>query len=308
MFCFAVLENVTLNAGTAPKLMSGPGRNIDLSKITVLNSISTMKSGTSAGNLLLMPDGKLKAVSASGKTPGTTKYITSKKQLLGNRPPKAVKKMSYVPSNPLPPPANLTSQDIMDLPIVFADDNQILTRDNTIQPDVGQPAFKIANPTTSGKFVFLNKQPVQGNASVMVPPPVKKPMTVKSGTAPIKFTKIILSKRPVGDEGKTNLQSRLSAFPSDISIRKVEPSQSEPVDLENELVATAVPNPNFAKDLKNVTVFTKQPDSSGLSKPLQVIINEALAKRSATLAQMGEDPDPDDPDYKPPKNMKLESL
>lgn len=269
---------------------------------------------------------------------GPTKYITSKKQLLGNRPSKTVKKVSYMPTNTLPPPANLTSQDIMDLPIVFADDNQILTRDNTIQPDLPpaqppppqNPAFKIANPTTSGKFVFVNKQvPLQsgGSSNIIISQAnIKKATTavpVKSSGNPIKFTKIILSKRPVSEETKSTnpvMISKISNLSSEITVKKLDtPTSSaatpagaggEAIDLENELVATAVPNPNFVRNdnMKNMTIITKKPDGSSekLAKPLQLIINEALAKRSAALADL-EDPDPDDPDYIPPKNIKLDN-
>lgn len=92
-------------------------------------------------------------------------------------------------------------------------------------------------------------------------------------------------------------------------MKKLDPSMAitnEPIDLENELVATAVPNPNFVKheNLKSMTIITKRPDSSEKgSKPLQVIISEALARQSAERRD-----DPDDPDYIPPKNMKLETL
>lgn len=58
----SVLENVTLNTGNSAKLVSSSGRSIDLSKITVLNSLGPVKSSSSSGNVLLMPDGKIKAV------------------------------------------------------------------------------------------------------------------------------------------------------------------------------------------------------------------------------------------------------
>lgn len=235
----------------------------------------------------------------------------------------------------LPPPANLTSQDIMDLPIVFADDNQILTRDNTIQPDLPpsqpppsqSPAFKIANSTSSGKFVFVNKQvPLQSGSSgniIISQTNIKKcasAVPVKSSGNPIKFTKIILSKRPVSEETKnTNpvMISKISNLSSEITVKKLDASMSsaaavgEAIDLENELVATAVPNPNFARNdnMKSMTIITKKPDGSSekLTKPLQLIINDALTKRPAALAEL-EDPDPDDPDYIPPKNMKLDNV
>lgn len=93
-----------------------------------------------------------------------------------------------------------------------------------------------------------------------------------------------------------------------IPIAVVETSVPEAVDLENELVATAVPKPNFSKEIKNLTIITKKPDGKGgemFSKPLQTIINEALAKRNAALAEVGVD-DETDPDYVPPKSVKLD--
>lgn len=63
-----VLENVTLNSGTTAKLISNNGRTIDLSKITVINSVKG--SNTAVGNVLLLPDGKLKTVHSSTKGNG----------------------------------------------------------------------------------------------------------------------------------------------------------------------------------------------------------------------------------------------
>lgn len=66
-----VLENVTLNTGNSTKLISASGRSIDLSKITVLNSIAAVSKTSSSGNVLLMPDGKIKTVGPNQKTPGS---------------------------------------------------------------------------------------------------------------------------------------------------------------------------------------------------------------------------------------------
>lgn len=241
--------------------------------------------------------------------------------MLGNRPPKTLKKSFNPIQTALPPPSNLTSQDIMDLPIVFADDNQILTRDNTIKPDIPSPplppptttAYKIANPTSTGKLVFVNKQlPTSSNSGniIISPANVKKStVPVKTSGNPIKFTKIILTKQTAADESKPLTISKIGGLSSEITVKKLDPASvisSEPIDLENELVATAVPNPNFAKNecARNMAIITKKPDSGSEkpSKPLQVIISEALAKRTA------EEMDEDDPDYVPPKKMKLEHM
>lgn len=90
------------------------------------------------------------------------------------RPPPPPEHQS-LPSQ-LPPP---TSLDIMDLPIIFADDNQVLTDDYTVQKTANEikhgvpaparppstpalppptPSPTISNPV--GKLVILNKQPI----------------------------------------------------------------------------------------------------------------------------------------------------
>lgn len=76
-FSFAVLENVTVNTGASAKLISSSGKTIDLSKITVLNSINSTKPGTSLTNVVLMPDGKLKTVGPAVKSSGTINTLTS---------------------------------------------------------------------------------------------------------------------------------------------------------------------------------------------------------------------------------------
>lgn len=257
---------------------------------------------------------------------GVAKYITSKKQLLGNKPPRQPKKSSCV-STPLatnlPPPTNLTSQDIMDLPIIFADDNQMITDTNTVQPELVTPppshTVKTTNSTSTGKVVFLNKHMSYQNAGnvIISQSSLKKPTVTLATKAPsntVKYTKIILSKRPGAEDNKSANSSIIAKFSNlspEISVKKVEPpgQAPEPFDLEKELVATAVPKPNFRKlDAKNVTIVSKNSEGvkseTLLPRPLQTILNEALAKRSAEMAELIDDET--DPDYVPPKNMKLE--
>lgn len=253
-----------------------------------------------------------------------TKYITSKKQLLGNKPPKLMKKSSYVPTPlpvTLPSPTNLTSQDIMDLPIIFADDNQVITDNSAIQPELvpTTQTLKLQNPNSGGKFVFVNKQvPFQNTGNIIISQSNAKRSApnapAKSPANTIKYTKIILSKRPTSDDMKSvssSIMTKISNLSPEISVKKVGPvvATSEPIDLENELVATAVPKPNFGKtDVKTVTIIAKKPDGKcELPKPLQTILNEALAKRSAEMAELAVD-DENDPDYVPPKSIKLDSL
>ncbi|XP_018566282.1 KAT8 regulatory NSL complex subunit 3 isoform X2 [Anoplophora glabripennis] len=326
-----VLENVTLNSSTTAKLISNNGRTIDLSKITVINSVKG--SNTAVGNVLLLPDGKLKTVHSSstkgsGGAPillplspqrGPTKvnrgkYITAKRQLLTTKPPRPLKKPIYVPTSTvpstLPPPTNLTTQDIMDLPIIFADDNQIL--DTTLPTDLtgnvsnsGTP--KIITSQTSGKFMLVNKQTGSSGNFIITPSGVKKPSPISFGKQPPKYTKIILSsKRSNVEELKSNTQ--IHTLSPEITVKKVpscervtekvhSSSLMELIDLENEIEATAVPKPNLStSDIKNITVL---PKSSGDN----FVLNTEDLKRSSSVVDIT---DEGDPDYIPPKNLKLE--
>lgn len=191
------------------------------------------------------------------------------------------------------PPTNLTSQDIMDLPIIFADDNQILTN-NVIKPSEVPNVVETNQQvkTTPGKFVFLNKHiPSQGTSAVQT---LKRPAPVqtiqnKINRNSVKYAKIILSKRINNDDSKTIVNSAV-----DIATKKEESATSfENIDLESELVATAVPKPNFGKDIKNITViYKKSLDADNKShdtitiKPIQTLLNDQLAKRAASQAEL----------------------
>lgn len=242
------------------------------------------------------------------------KYITSKKQLIGHKPPKPVKKVSYVPHPPpiqtnLPPPTNLTTQDIMDLPIIFADDNQLLDP-NTVQPEIIPPPPPVQPQpskiiTSAGnKFVVLNKQVTSQSASnfIITPTNIRKIQPMASMKNP-KYTKIILSKR---DETKNSgVMSQISNLSPEISVRRIIPEKqspmatsqftlSEPIDLEAEIVATAVPKPNIVgSELKNITIFSKKAMESIRtemhSKPItmtQSIKIDDCNKRTASEAEM----------------------
>ncbi|CAH0559591.1 unnamed protein product [Brassicogethes aeneus] len=319
-----VLENVTLNSSATAKLISNTGRTIDLSKITVINPSNQGKCGNNMGNVILLPDGKIKAVHGStikgtGNTPILLpgikggKYITSKRQLIGNKPPRPLKKISFMHQNSmqtLPPPTNLTTQDIMDLPIIFADDNQILdtpiAEDLTTSVQMQQP--KVAPPTNTNKFVLVNKQ-MSSSSNFIISPSVKKSPINLQKQQP-KYTKIILSKRNSTEEKKgSNLITKISGLPSDITVKKLESSSSstftlaspdEAFDLENELVATAVPKPNLStSDVKNITIFKQA--SGGINSPLHPLYCGDLKRPKERM-----EVDSDDPDYIPPKSMKYE--
>ncbi|XP_049820569.1 KAT8 regulatory NSL complex subunit 3 isoform X3 [Aethina tumida] len=368
-----VLENVTLNSSTTAKLISNSGRTIDLSKITVINSRSEIAS-TSSGlkttpmsNVILMPDGTLKTVHSASAVKGVAtasmtltststivsktatltttttnskgkagKFITSKRQLIGNKPTRPMKKITYniqQPGHHLAPPTNLTTQDIMNLPIVFADDhvlnatsvasiagavsNAVVNSTNsTPETNVvhGQPttvAGKIIGP--ANKFVLVNKQ-ISGGGNFIISPNSIKKVTAGSGLQKQpKFTKIILSKRSTTagvaapapsatvtpstsghDESKPTIIKKMMTLPSEITVKKTptmmgssSQHMDEGFDLENELVATAVPKPNFAtSDVKNITVL--QSSSS--------VHNLVMEEQAKTTKE-----DENDPDYLPPK-------
>lgn len=212
----------------------------------------------------------------------------------------------------------------MDLPIIFADDNQIIPDTNTIQPELLTPppshTLKTTNPTSTGKVVFLNKHVSYQNAGnvIISQSSLKKPTVTLANKAPsstVKYTKIILSKRPAAEDTKSansSIIAKISNLSPEISVKKVESPGPlpEPFDLEKELVATTVPKPSFRKlDAKNITIVSGKNSESAknealLPRPLQTILNEALAKRSAEMAKLIDDET--DPDYIPPKNMKLD--
>ncbi|XP_050506248.1 KAT8 regulatory NSL complex subunit 3 isoform X3 [Diabrotica virgifera virgifera] len=184
-----VLENVTLNC-TGGKLY--PNRTIDLSKLTLLNS--TKSANTSVSNVLLLPDGKIKTIGNTIKGTGGTpilvtstksvsrqttnpgqKYITSKKQLIAQKPPTPIKKSAYkYASNTEPsiPTSNLTTQDIMDLPIIFADDNQIINSNSSTTPHISANTL---NSVSSAAATSVSSVPL---VSQVTPGPLEKQPTI----------------------------------------------------------------------------------------------------------------------------------
>jgi hypothetical protein len=240
-----VLENVKLSSGMTPKLFSNNGKMIDMSKVSVINAKTT-----NGNSLVLLPDGKIKNLTSNVKVSGG-RYITSKRQLLGNKPPKPVKKISYI-SQPcslqtatLPPPTNLTTQDIMDLPIIFADDNQIL--DSTLtQPEVKSVSQIVTSPSklisanTGNKFMLINKP-----NNFIISPTSKTISALQPAKVTPKYTKIILSSKRVPElSTASNLVTKISP---EISVKKVveneAPSQGTPMeelDLENEIAASTL--------------------------------------------------------------------
>ncbi|XP_018321326.1 KAT8 regulatory NSL complex subunit 3 [Agrilus planipennis] len=298
-----VLDNVTITPGTPARFFSSHGKALDVNKMSrISGNYGKDNTGTSFGNMMLMAEGKLKSsgtmIRGTGNTPVIlpvsknkqqvgptryTKYITSKQ--LPVKKPVNLNQTAPVSSfnATLSPPTNLTSQDIMDLPIIFADDNQMLTH-NTIQPaptefvqqNISKPSLPPPPPppaaTTPGKLIFMNKSSASASSvSTSTPTSIiitnsslKRPalsVPVRASTHPVKYTKIILSRAGTSStitETKNgtsplSIEGKLSGLPADISVKKVEvPSNKgtdnylEPIDLEKELVATTVPKPNYA--------------------------------------------------------------
>lgn len=152
----------------------------------------------------------------------------------------------------LPPPPNLTSQEIMDLPIIFADDNQMLTANTTIPQQAAETpkqlhqsqTFKLSAATTpattssAGKIVLVNKHhvPFQGSAMgniILSQPTLKRPsgsVPFRSQANSMKYSKIIISSKHAADEAKVvasngNIMSKISALSPEISLKKIDTSK-----------------------------------------------------------------------------------
>ncbi|XP_056642331.1 KAT8 regulatory NSL complex subunit 3 isoform X5 [Diorhabda sublineata] len=293
-------------------------------------------------------DGKIKTIGANMKGTGSTpimlpisqqknvtkpttlsgaKYITGKRQLINQKPPRPIKKSIFIPSanieSNLPPPTNLTTQDIMDLPIIFADDNQIINTNTTANstitvnttttvsttPTSIQLITQVPKAVTPAKYMLVNKQSIsQGN--FIITPSIKRTIPA-TFNKPSKYTKIILSSK------KTNLEDlktapKVPSLYSELTGKKVINTQGQIiktlapqagtvglVDLENEIKATAVPKPSLCiSDIKQIKIL---PKVSGELVSVSSIKSESSQKRSPSV-----DIDENDPDYIPPKNLKLE--
>ncbi|XP_066254553.1 KAT8 regulatory NSL complex subunit 3-like isoform X4 [Euwallacea similis] len=289
-----ILENVQLTSQTAAKLISNSTRRtIDLSKIG-------LGQRATSSNMVILPDGKIKSVKAAKpninmKTSGGMPLVLTVPGKSTNQPirpftntkilrspkPLPVKKPPF-PTFPLPiktnfpPPTNLTSQEIMDLPIIFADDNQLIDPNmptdlstSSAVDQVDKPKF--ISPTPTNKYVIINKPTACSglNNFIISPEAVKRPNTTSMMEQPAKYTKIILSKK--------SMEPFLFHGPSTAV------SLNRDVDLETEIEATAVPKPGLGLDKGVFSVLAKR----------QFLEEEQIAMED------------DDPDYVPPKNLKL---
>lgn len=202
----------------------------------------------------------------------------------------------------------------MDLPIIFADDNQIL--DSPLPTDLSSNSSNVHNSGTSksgpsqtpGKFMLVNKQTGSSGNFIITPNSLKKANPINFSKQPPKYTKIILSsKRNNVEELKSNTQ--IHNISSEITIKKVPSSESlfdkgrgsslvELIDLENEIEATAVPKPNLlTSELKNIILSKSSVDNFELHP------EEGVLKRPSSVVNIINE---NDPDYIPPKNLKFE--
>ncbi|KAF5299480.1 hypothetical protein FQR65_LT01061 [Abscondita terminalis] len=325
-----VLENVTLNPGSNAKLISGPGnRSIDLSKLSLLSS-----NNSKSGPVVLLPDGKLKSlgstVKGTGNTPillpmsknklsnqsqtqtpshRVTKYITSKKQLVGQKPQTPTMKPTIISSysTNLPPPTNLTSQDIMDLPIIFADDNQMLTENSKLHAsdipvsEIVQSSTQVPKTVSNpvGKFVFINKQMPITTASLPTTmtnttTTLKRPtlsVPVRT-TNPLKYTKIIISRG--ASESKpstTNVLSKISNLSPEISIRKVESSPPPLIDTTMEDIENSIVSITIKKPDHHISQIKDQEDSETVNRHVEqnvigLLDNESIPQEEPTINEM----------------------
>lgn len=247
---------------------------------------------------------------------------------MGQKPPRPVKTSIYMPSTSihtsLPPPTNLTTQDIMELPIIFADDNKILEPNisaNTISQvtatstsitntPVSLSSAKVLQTITPGKFMLVNKPSTNLTNLIITPTHLKKQSSVTCNKPPPKYTKIILSSKKHNlEELKPSTQQNTR---QDISVKKVLLNETilgqnskeslptvELIDLENEIKATAVPKPNINAD-KYIMVSNKTPNKEPLFSKQDVSL---IMKRPSGVLEGTDD---GDPDYIPPKNLKIQ--
>ncbi|XP_066262056.1 KAT8 regulatory NSL complex subunit 3-like isoform X1 [Euwallacea similis] len=282
-----ILENMQLTSQTTTKLISNSTRSSrdDLSK-------TSLGERAISNNVVILPDGKIKPVKTAKptinmKTSGGKPLVLTVPGKSINQPtkpfmkilrlpkPQPVKKSSF-PTFPLPiktnlpPPTNLTSQEIMDLPIIFADDNQLIdsnmpSTDLSVSSTVDQlDKPKFVSPIPTNKYVVINKSTACSGLSnfIISPTTLKMPNPTPVMKQPAKYTKIILSKK--------GMEPFVYHRPS------IAVSLNKDIDLETEIEATAVPRGMFS------TLGKRQ-----FLEEEQMVVED------------------DDPDYVPPKNLKL---
>ncbi|CAG9772473.1 unnamed protein product [Ceutorhynchus assimilis] len=196
----------------------------------------------------------------------------------------------------LPAPTNLSHQDIMDLPIIFAEDNEILDSSNvsadssdstktvpTVTPTTvtqPKPLPKLV-PSSNNKYLLINRPTTKGMTNYVITSTatntstsLKRPLLTSSTQQPPKYTQIVLTKK--------SLEPLPGNIPSTSSL-KPPIHTMELEDCENEIVATMMMKPNSQE--KTVTMISK--------------------KGMDPSAYGNVDKDNEDPDYIPPKNLKL---
>lgn len=144
------------------------------------------------------------------------------------------------------PPSNLTTADILDLPIIFADNDSTLLQATNIEE---APVFMTQKKQPTSKYVVINKQTLVPSTS---PQNVLKRPAPPIRTTGQKYARIIINPNQLQetDDGKRHVlitnQQKLKSNDEIVTIspKKIDTCQSlEFVDLETELKTNTVPKP-----------------------------------------------------------------
>lgn len=166
----------------------------------------------------------------------------------------------------IPGPADLSGTNILDIPIIFADnDGSLLSSETLTQSNPINPIVVASKPNLVNKVVLINKPAFEVNQTIQKVKPqiistISQPqlLTLQTNrsqtitTTPMKYTKIILAKRPplnvptttiiqgpststVASINQLTLQSNTFAKISDIPF--------ESIDVEQEIKASTLTKP-----------------------------------------------------------------
>lgn len=194
-----------------------------------------------------------------------TKLISTRRQITTGKPRT---------QQTFAPPTNLTTADILDLPIIFADNDSTLLQPSIEEP---QPILVTQRKQTPSKYVVINKQTLVPTTSApLQTTPLKRPSSAIRQPGQ-KFARIIINPSQLQevDDSKrqvliTNQKVKNDDFIT-ISPKKMDPTL-EFVDLETELKTNTVPKPMHTTVVSAQTIKNK-PD----------IKNLASASRNVTM-------------------------
>lgn len=200
----------------------------------------------------------------------------------------------------MPPPANLTTQDILDLPIIFADDNQII--DNSFTTEIPQPTeVQPSLDMVSSKFMVVNKP----NFIIQSPAP-RNVSIISQSKPPPKYTKIILSKKtPTVKPSLDANVTQVTQIPPLVkpSIEEVQPKvetttfePNEPIIEQVDFEKHITPNAVFRSENGTVGTSVQLPDD----KESTLEEKDNLQKRTAEQAKLAPN------ENSTPKTLKLD--